>query len=313
MMNTTILITLIVCSTAIALAAIIFEYCTVSKFENYDANCFLSKKIIKLHRNYIAGILGFALMMLLTAKLGGVGNGIFEYLSFGSTITSLVLSILAIFVTVQSTSDLYKQFTKIDHATDVISNVSQQIEGTLKKIKEVDTKLTSASESISNSVNSIVDQVDGKFRKRMEQTEEMLSKYISQNSSALPTDTNSTAEYDSIGYFIEVSSFSGLLVLYACALSKKNGKPFELSKLFEKNEEYSYGFLIASNAADFINFTNDQEDRLITCTKIKSSLDDIYDKIKYRINNLDKGKEFCIELVNRVNNYFDEPLLNLSV
>ena len=83
--------------------------------------------------------------------------------------------------------------------------------------------------------------------------------------------------------------------------------------LFEKNEEYAYGFLIASSAADFINFTNNQEDRLITCTKIKSSLDGIYDKIKYRINNLDKGKEFCIELVNRVNNYFDEPLLNLSV
>ena len=64
-----------------------------------EANCVMSKKIIKLHRNYIAGILGFAIIMLITAKYGGPNNAIFEYLSFGSTVTSLVLSILAIFVT----------------------------------------------------------------------------------------------------------------------------------------------------------------------------------------------------------------------
>lgn len=39
---------------------------------------------------------------------GGPDNAIFTYLSFRSTITSLVLSVLAIFVTVQSSSDIYK-------------------------------------------------------------------------------------------------------------------------------------------------------------------------------------------------------------
>ena len=103
-MNTTVIITLIICATIIAFVAIICNHCSENKITEANANCTLSKKIIRLHRNYIAGILGFAIIMLLTSKYAGPNNAIFEYLSFGSTITSLVLSILAIFVTVQSST-----------------------------------------------------------------------------------------------------------------------------------------------------------------------------------------------------------------
>lgn len=129
-MNTTVIIIMIICATIIALVAIICDHLFERKTSE-TSECLMSKKIIKIHRNYIAGFLGFAIIMLLTAQYGGPNNAIFEYLSFGSTITSLVLSILAIFVTVQSSSDLYKQFTRIDNATDTINNVSIQIEKTL--------------------------------------------------------------------------------------------------------------------------------------------------------------------------------------
>ena len=133
-MNTTVIIIMIICATIIALVAIICDH-LLEKKSSEVSECFLSKKIIKVHRNYIAGFLGFAIIMLLTAQYGGPKNAIFEYLSFGSTITSLVLSILAIFVTVQSSSDLYKQFTRIDNATDTIKNVSTQIDGTLVALR----------------------------------------------------------------------------------------------------------------------------------------------------------------------------------
>ena len=94
-MNTTVIITLIICATIIAFVAIICNHCSEKKMTEANADCTLSKKIIRLHRNYIAGILGFAIIMLLTSKYGGPNNAIFEYLSFGSTITSFVLSILS--------------------------------------------------------------------------------------------------------------------------------------------------------------------------------------------------------------------------
>ena len=128
-MDTTVIIIMIICATIIALVAIICDFLFERKSTD-ASNSLMSKKIIKIHRNYIAGFLGFAIIMLLTAQYGGPDNAIFDYRSFGSTITSLVLSILAIFVTVQSSSDLYKQFTRIDNATDTIKIVSTQIDGT---------------------------------------------------------------------------------------------------------------------------------------------------------------------------------------
>ena len=103
-MDTTVIIIMIICTTIIALVAIICDHLFERK-SSETSECLMSKKIIKIHRNYIAGFLGFAIIMLLTAQYGGPDNAIFNYLSFGSTITSLVLSILAIFVTVQSSSD----------------------------------------------------------------------------------------------------------------------------------------------------------------------------------------------------------------
>lgn len=79
-MNTTVIIIMIVCATIIALVAIICDH-LLEKKSSEASECLLSKKIIKIHRNYISGFLGLAIIMLLTAQYGGPDNAIFEYLS----------------------------------------------------------------------------------------------------------------------------------------------------------------------------------------------------------------------------------------
>ena len=110
-MERNVIIIMIVCATLIAIIAIICDFLSNKKIQTSTENL-LTQKIIKLHRNYIVGFLSFAVITIISAKYGGPNNNIFDYLSFGSTITSLVLSVLAIFVTVQSSSDLYKEVTK---------------------------------------------------------------------------------------------------------------------------------------------------------------------------------------------------------
>ena len=133
-MDTTILIILIGCATVIALAAIVCDFLYKRKINEIPDN-----KVVKIHRNYIAGILAFAIVMLLTSNYGCSGNEIFSYLSFASTITSLVLSILAIFVTVKSSSDLYKNFSRMDDATHTITTASEKVEGSLNPNRSLDT------------------------------------------------------------------------------------------------------------------------------------------------------------------------------
>ena len=157
-MERTVILMMIGCATLIAIVAIVCDFLNNKKTLTSTENL-LAQKIIKLHRNYIVGFLGFAIITIISAKYGGPNNNIFDYLSFGSTITSLVLSVLAIFVTVQSSSDLYKQFTRIDNATETITTISKQLDGTLDKISDVEKKLASTSSTITNQVDNIISHV----------------------------------------------------------------------------------------------------------------------------------------------------------
>lgn len=312
-MNTTVIITLIICATIISLVAIICDHCSEKKMTDTNADCTLSKKIIRLHRNYIAGMLSFAIIMLFTSQYGGPNNALFEYISFGSTITSFVLSVLAIFVTVQSSSDLYKQFTRIDNATDTINNASAKIDGTLVALKEAETKLTSTSSNISSQLEEFVERIDEKIKTRMKETEDNISKQLAQSqntvtqSQTTSSDTGQT-EDENKKYFIKITSANGLMALYACALSCSKSKMFELSQLFEEDKSYSFGFLIAALSAKYVNFTNDANNNQITGQSCIYSVEELYEEIKNRIKTQQLGNEY-VDRVNVINSFFEiEPL-----
>ena len=312
-MDTTVIIIMIICATIIALVAIICDH-LFEKKSCEASECLLSKKIIKIHRNYIAGFLGFAVIMLLTAQYGGPKNAIFEYLSFGSTITSLVLSILAIFVTVQSSSDLYKQFTRIDNATDTIKNVSTQIDGTLVALKTTESNLQETAKTISSQLDNIVEQIDDRFRTHMKETEDNISKQFvaSMNNTSTINEQDVIQNQEAIDnlkrYFISITSANGLLILYACTLSIEQKKMFELSNIFKGNEAYTFGFLIASISTAIVQFTNDATNNQITCQSSLFSSSELYEAIKDRIRQQQFGVDY-FERINNINTYFGiEPL-----
>lgn len=317
-MNTIVIIIMIICATVIALVALICDYFSDKKLGSTNAECRLSKKIVKLHRNYIAGILGFAIIMLLTAKFGGPNNAIFEYLSFGSTITSLVLSILAIFVTVQSSSDLYKQFARIDNATDTINSVSKQIEGTLSEIKKVEKDLSKASQNISSQMENIHERIDNTIKTRMKETikETMddLTNVPVNNKDLINNniDIQNENQKQYIQNFIQITSANGLLILYACALSEEKQKIFNISDLFQGNEAYTFGFMIASISAGLVIFTHDDSNNQITVRQIVFRKDVLYDEIKARIKQQQLGTDY-VNKVNDINSYFEVEPLNVTV
>lgn len=316
-MNTTVIIIMIICATVISLVAILCDHCFEAKLGTTDAECRLSKKVVKLHRNYIAGILGFAIIMLLTAKFGGPNNAIFEYLSFGSTITSLVLSILAIFVTVQSSSDLYKQFSRIDNATDTINKASTKIDGTLSALQEVEANLTSSSSIISSQLEGLVEKIDEKIKTRMKETEDNISKQLAQSQNTITQSTSISSDSgngkdENKQYFIGITSATGLMTLYACTLSAEKNKMFELSQLFKGNEAYSFGYLIGALSAKYVHFTNDSNNNQITAHSCIYTKDELYNEIKKRIGQQNLGSEF-VDRVNLINEFFDVETLKVTV
>ena len=316
-MDKTVIVIMIICATIIALVAIICDHLFERKSSEVSENL-MSKKIIKIHRNYIAGFLGFAIIMLLTAQYGGPNNAIFEYLSFGSTITSLVLSILAIFVTVQSSSDLYKQFTRIDNATDTFKNVSTQIDGTLVALKTTESNLQETAKTISSQLDNIVEQIDDRFRTHMKETEDNISKQFvaSMNNTSTINEQDVIQNQEAIDnlkrYFISITSANGLLILYACTLSIEQKKMFELSNIFKGNEAYTFGFLIASISTAIVQFTNDATNNQITCQSSLFSSSELYEAIKDRIRQQQFGVDY-FERINNINTYFGIGPLKMTI
>lgn len=314
-MDKTVIIIMIICATVIALVAIICDHLFERK--STDASeCLISKKIIKVHRNYIAGFLGFAVIMLLTAQYGGPQNAIFTYLSFGSTITSLVLSILAIFVTVQSSSDLYKQFTRIDKTTDIIKNVSNKIEDTLKGMTDSEQNLANTSKTITSQMDEIVNRIDEKIKERVMATEHNLSEQISsmnkQTFSNTPTKELSDTKISIDDFkkdYINTISATGALLIYCCCLSSEHKKEFLMSDLLKGNEQYSYGFLISTISIGYLYATIDEKMK-VNCTMSKFKIEEIVEQLEKIVEKF--GKDY-LEQINIANRYFGTEEMKIEL
>ena len=304
-MERNVIIIMIVCATLIAIIAIICDFLSNKKIQTSTENL-LTQKIIKLHRNYIVGFLSFAVITIISAKYGGPNNNIFYYLSFGSTITSLVLSVLAIFVTVQSSSDLYKQFTRIDNATETITTISKQLDGTLGKITDVEKKLTLTSNTITNQIDSIISRVDEKLKERMQETEHKLSEQI--NSLNISTvsgkEQNSEEALDFVSklktYYLNSISATGALAIYACILSKDYNKEFILPDLLKGNELYAYGFLVSTISSGLLN-AKIEENYKISCSGSEYTQEEIINILKNQVVKF--GQDF-LNQINTINRYF---------
>ena len=298
-MDKTVIIIMIICATTIALVAIICDHLFERKSTDASESL-MSKKIIKVHRNYIAGFLGFSVIMLITARYGGPNNAIFTYLSFGSTITSLVLSILAIFVTVQSSSDLYKQF-------GTINKVSNQIDGTLKNLVEAESKIEKTSSAISSQMSNIVDEIWKRLDARMQKTEDNISEKI-QNQNIIIQNTQSDVKKNlDTELFLKRISYNGLLAIYACSKGHETGKPFKLSQLFRGKEKYQLGVIITVIAAGYISGSVQtlNEQYLTKCTESLFKSEDVYARIKTNAPTYSANAE---EDTNMINDYFNETI-----
>lgn len=297
-MNTTIIIILIGCATLIALVAIICDYLFERKM-NQQNEALVDNRNVRIHRNYIAGILAFAVIMLLTSNFGCPGNEVFAYLSFASTITSLVLSILAIFVTVKSSSDLYKNFSRLDGATHTIIKASDKVEVSVKALEGAEKSLKNASSELASHIGNMIDQIVGEIKDRIQETETHLSSRfeesinkLSGNETGSQESKQSDESFDGIKKtYLQHSSASGLLCLYASALSKEKNKPFEINALFKNNGNYIWGYLVSSIAVGLAEF--DKSVKIgadITCNSIEYSSDEL----KMRMDELveQHGKEY---------------------
>ena len=298
---------LILCSTIIFVVSIICDYKSTKRNYLIDTQ-YLEKRMIRIHRNYIVGFLTLGVISLLTALYGGDSkSNIFTYISFASTITSFVLSILAIFVTMQSNSGLENQISKMELHSKLMKKLSIKSDNTLTQVTAANEKVAKSTRELSEVTNNIIPQVQATLSHHEDILNQKLSGYNS-----IPQNKNENIKIDLLKeWYISSMSARGLAATYACCLSCETNKSFNRNELFQLMSDYSYGVIVTTSSVGLIA-TEVNDGVNILCKFSTLSTEQIYTKIKEYINQNKYGASYLSQ-INQIRKYFGKEDVEITV
>lgn len=213
----------------------------------------------KLHLLYVSGILVFVIIELVSYIC--IGNGansdsIVSYVSFASTLSSLILSVVAIIYTIVSNQKGNDVFLKISDRAEAINGVSDRL---CKIVDNLDNKLNRFENElhvIHDITNDTNDAIKG----------------ISNAAASNGLSEGSISIGDVLSQLIQTGSVLGNAALLACCYSFKKHKELDLKVLFENNEEYVYGYIIAVSCLSFI--TVEIKDNIVSVSYVYEKLEE---------------------------------------
>lgn len=245
-----------------------------------------SLKDKRLHLGYICGICIFLIVELATYICIQSDHSveIVSYISFASTLSSLILSVVAIIYAIVSNNKGEVQYGKIDTAsskiTDSVSEFSKKSEELIQGLSDVLTKLDEvknisietrdnvsqmnraglnnpkdSQSDIKQSLSS--DQVDNTTTDEVEKEDGIdIEKQVVEAKNQASQDTIDRV----VSGFVNMGSFVGNLSLLACVYSHDVNKPFKASDIFppssQDNNMYIFGYIIASTALGVVTAQN---------------------------------------------------------
>ena len=252
---------------------------------------------IRIHFIYVTIIL-VAIIVIISACRLSDNQQITSIVSFAGTVTSIILSVLAIFITVLSNDSMSGLMEKIRSLTDTIrpaedhlKKASDKIENTISGLETIKGKLKDASDMIETSTKDLSEKICGQLNEGFLSLEKSMQsnnhKQISQ-----PCELN-------VDLFINTTSYWGIILLYTLYLCQERSKIFDIvifSDKFEKriSRDYIYGYLVASSSAGYFNFEKDNESNLLTNISMSKELKK--EQLKARIEEINKVKAYPIDI-----------------
>ena len=235
-----------------------------------------------IHLYYLIGIGALLLIELVTYIMTGVGDvscAIFDQISFASTISSILLSVIAIIHSIVSGSNGANLYVKTEE-------VSKRIADTLPKFEVLDMtveELKRVPEDIEKHLRELKEQMQ-RMEEISKQTSQQLNQEVIPKIDRLPKEVGGLVNGgDSSGardlkdpskeretifrYYISQSSFYGGLVLLGCCYAGKKKEKIDLKEMTSKilGEEsisilwYLLGYAIASSALGILDVEFEME------------------------------------------------------
>ena len=309
------LLCMLVCI-AIVVCIFIRSYSRGKDIDNSD------RRIQKLHLFYVSGILTFIIIELITGLCMGRGNDdqILNFVNFAATLSSLILSVVAIIFTIVYSRNGEAHYQKIDRASDNIGSSLRDFQAKTDLLKEslqsfsdqtnhldsVVESFVSTSQNLNDSLTEIsgkLDKIDLKTDKTIEVTSAIMFESFKAEKKEKP-EVESETIYKV--RFVKRASFAGALLMYACALSKKKSKPFSLKDISGDSDNvkyYYYAYIIASQGAGLITFKTD-DSNCFEIIEVLEGLEDIaHKRVDEKLSKM-KNNETSKQMLKNIEDFF---------
>ena len=233
-----------------------------------------------IHCYYVIGILIFILVLII-AHYCTPDESLVSHVSFAGTLSSLILSVLAIFITVTSNDSMSGLIHKIRDVSDQIKGFPETIDKSTKEVAKVTeelnqstTKMKTIEESVTESVNLSVKSLNvmlTRLDESVRRIEKKQDEYMG-NASNFQTENNNASK--SIPKtFLQSSSFAGLSFLYVSTIAAKSNKTIILNDLLTyipvSNVGYLLGFLVAIGSEGYIVYKSTTTNGVHKISEIK--------------------------------------------
>lgn len=301
-------------------------------FLHYSKN--YEKEKPKTRILYISGYLLLIIIGLIEyicLGLNGNNDEIINYISFGSTLSSLVMSVVAIIFTIVSGRNNEEQLGKISQATKELQQTASSIDRFREisdklnvRIDEINNKLSvihqesqAIHEGIDNVKNDITRQSINAFISTKDLNTEINKKIVNEedNIEELPHENPDKSNHDlsiDLESFYTSISYSGAIILLACVYAKNAQKQFNTklmgSWFMGENLAYMLGFLIATSAIGLVEFEGPMPD--ITVTKVDDEMElraSIIVSVVIRHTKDKNSRDNLFAGFNEMRKYFDLP------
>ncbi len=181
---------------------------------------------------YSICILIAVIVILLTVKWGAISE-LVKYITFGLTLTSLFLALIAIFYAIISNSSFSKHIGGLRAASDSVTSSAASLDRMLSDLEEKISELPGLIRGVEQKVDLT--------RKEISRSATEATPTDREISSSGPNGKLEGVEVD-VKSFIDRSSFSGMLALHTVQLAYQTRKPFSRDGVWvTKGLEEEYG------------------------------------------------------------------------
>lgn len=254
------------------------------------------REVNPLHYIYI--IIALVLTVILVVAYRSSDNAeLVKLVSFAGTITSIILSVIAIFMTILSNDSLGGTLNKIRDVSDSIQDVPNLINESVGNMQAISSFLQTTIDEMKAHVSNLAIRVET-VDDHISEAKEHIQLLVSLNNKEDHKDSLEESTLQLQERVVDYASYIGLLLIYALIESGNNGGGkldlLAVSNITSTSYDYLQGYIVALTSSGVLDYRDD-DPKYISDIRFLQNIDRnrVLEKLRKKAHAI--AKEFSIE------------------